>query len=313
MPVPDYETLMLPVLRLFNDGAKNVSECLPEVRRQFDITEEEAQELIPSGRTTLLRNRVHWARTYLGKAGLLTSPKRNVHEITDLGRQLLATQPAKIDNRTLAELPSFREWLLQSRSGPQLEDAEELADFSLDLPEPSIKRSSPAPIEERQTPEDAMEAAFQIITATLRDELVSLLQQVTPQRFERMIVDLLTAMNYGGGDPTKGLMTRASGDGGIDGIIHEDALGLDAVYIQAKRYAPENRVGRPDVQRFIGSLTGEGATKGVFVTTSDFSKEARDYIDRVQHRVVLINGQRLAQLMIQNGVGVRARQTYLIQ
>jgi restriction system protein len=313
VPVPDYETLMLPVLRLFNDGATNVSECLPEVRRQFDVTDEEAQELIPSGRTTLLRNRVHWARTYLGKAGLLSSPKRNVHAITELGRQLLARNPRRIDNQTLAELPRFQEWLVQSRSGTGVLGDDGHLELPIELPRPAAKLASPAPIKESQTPEDAMEAAHQLMTAALRDELVSLLHQVTPQRFERMIVDLLTAMNYGGGDPAKGLMTRASGDGGIDGIIHEDALGLDAVYIQAKRYAPDNRVGRPDVQRFIGSLTGEGATKGVFVTTSDFSKDARDYIERVQHRVVLINGQRLAQLMIQHGVGVRTRQSYLIQ
>ena len=120
-------------------------------------------------------------------------------------------------------------------------------------------------------------------------------------------------MGYGGGDLANGLMTKATGDGGIDGIIHEDALGLDAVYVQAKRYAPENKVSRPDVQRFIGSLTGEGATKGVFVTTSDFSKEAHEYLHRVQHRVVLLNGQRLARLMIQHGVGVRVRQTYKVQ
>jgi restriction system protein len=143
--------------------------------------------------------------------------------------------------------------------------------------------------------------------------LLALLFQLSPQRFERLILDLLSAMGYGGGDIERGSLTKTTGDGGIDGIIHEDALGLDAVYIQAKRYAEDNRVGRPDVQRFIGSLTGEGATKGVFVTTSDFSREAHDYLRRVQHRVVLINGQRLAQLMILHGVGVRTRQTYLIR
>ncbi|MCT8988753.1 restriction endonuclease [Chelativorans sp. SCAU2101] len=158
-----------------------------------------------------------------------------------------------------------------------------------------------------------MEAASALLDAALRDELISLLYQLSPQRFERVILDLLLAMGYGGGDLANGLMTKATGDGGIDGIIHEDALGLDAVYVQAKRYAADNKVSRPDVQRFIGSLTGEGATKGVFVTTSDFSKEAHEYLHRVQHRVVLINGQRLAQLMIQHGVGVRVRQTYKVQ
>lgn len=162
-------------------------------------------------------------------------------------------------------------------------------------------------------PDDAMEAAAALLDASLRDDLLAILQQMPPLRFEQLIVDLLTAMGYGSGDAANGLVTKASGDGGIDGIIHEDALGLDAVYVQAKRYAPDNRIGRPDIQRFIGSLTGEGATKGVFVTTSDFSKDAHEYLQRVQHRVVLINGQRLARLMIKHGVGVRQRHSYVIQ
>lgn len=169
------------------------------------------------------------------------------------------------------------------------------------------------PIDDRQTPEDAIEAASGLLDAALRDELIALLYQLSPQRFEQVVLDLLSAMGYGGGDAARGLTTKTTGDGGIDGIIHEDALGLDAVYIQAKRYAAENRIGRPDIQRFIGSLTGEGATKGVFVTTSDFSREAKEYLHRVQHRVVLINGNRLARLMLQHGVGVRVRRSYVVQ
>ena len=136
---------------------------------------------------------------------------------------------------------------------------------------------------------------------------------VSPKQFEQLIVDLLLAMGYGGGDRTMGERIGRSGDGGIDGVINEDALGLDAVYIQAKRNSPDNRIGRPTLQAFVGSLTGEGATKGVFVTTSDFSREARDYLNRVQHRIVLINGERLARLMIQHEVGVRARKTYVLR
>lgn len=169
------------------------------------------------------------------------------------------------------------------------------------------------PTNDSRTPEDAMEAAHSLLNTALRDELQTLLQQMSPQRFERLILVLLAAMGYGGGELSNGLLTKATGDGGIDGVIHEDALGLDAVYIQAKRYAPENKVSRPDIQRFIGSLTGEGAMKGVFVTTSDFSKEAQEYLYRVQHRVVLINGRKLAQLMVQHGVGVRTHRTYVVQ
>lgn len=306
MPIPDYETLMLPVLRLFADGAESVSECLPKLREQFDITDEEASEMLPSGRQTLLSNRAHWARTYLAKAGLLTSPKRNLHVITELGRKVLASNPDRLDNSVLSQFEEFTVWIDQSRSGDSerpREDSGEAKAASVDM----------TPIDERQTPEDAMEAASGLLDAALRDELLALLHQLSPQRFERVILDLLTSMGYGGGDAARGLTTKTTGDGGIDGIIHEDALGLDAVYIQAKRYAPDNRIGRPDIQRFIGSLTGEGATKGVFVTTSDFSKEAREYLHRVQHRVVLINGQRLARLMIQHGVGVRVRRSYVVQ
>lgn len=303
MTLPDYETLMLPVLRLFADGAKNVSACLPRIKEEFSISDDEAAALLPSGRTTVLQSRTHWARTYLAKAGLLESPKRNLHVITEKGRQVLASRPDRIDNAYLARFDTFSDWLETSRTAAREGQNSSEDQFDLDI----------SPIDDRQTPEDAMEAASGLLNAALRDELLSILHHMSPQRFERVILDLLTAMGYGGGDLSRSIMTKTSGDGGIDGIIHEDALGLDAVYIQAKRYDVKNNVGRPDIQRFIGSLTGEGANKGVFVTTSDFSREATDYLHRVQHRVVLINGQRLARLMIQHGVGVRTRQTYLIQ
>lgn len=303
MTLPDYETLMLPVLRLFADGAKNVAACLPRIKEEFGISEDEAAALLPSGRTTILQSRTHWARTYLAKAGLLESPKRNLHVITEKGRQVLASRPDRIDNAYLARFDTFSDWLETSRTAAREGQNSSEDQFDLDI----------SPIDDRQTPEDAMEAASGLLNAALRDELLSILHQMSPQRFERVILDLLTAMGYGGGDLSRSIMTKTSGDGGIDGIIHEDALGLDAVYIQAKRYDVKNNVGRPDIQRFIGSLTGEGANKGVFVTTSDFSREATDYLHRVQHRVVLINGQRLARLMIQHGVGVRTRQTYLIR
>ncbi len=295
MPVPDYETLMLPVLRLIASGAKNVADCLPSLKTEFGISDEEARQLIPSGRITVLQSRAHWARTYLAKAGLLQSPKRNLHVVTDRGRQLLATNPQRIDNKLLDQFAGFNEWRAAGSTGP------------LPVAEPA------STVDDSQTPEEAIASAHAILNAALRDELLGLLAEITPQQFERLILDLLAAMGYGGGDLANGLMTKATGDGGIDGIINEDALGLDAVYIQAKRYAPDNKVSRPDIQRFVGSLTGEGATKGVFVTTSDFSREARDYLIRVQHRIVLINGQMLARLMVEHGVGVRARSSYVIK
>ncbi|NRP86933.1 Mrr restriction system protein [Ensifer adhaerens] len=309
MAIPDYETLMLPVLRLFAEGKPNVAACVPVLQRQFGISDEEAAQLIPSGRVTILQSRAHWARTYLSKAGLLVSPKRNQHVITEGGRRVLATNPERIDNETLSQFPNFTAWIEQSRQTDhnELPAADGIAPVLNQVP------IDVAPIDERQTPEDAMEAASGLLDAALRDDLLSLLYQLPPRRFERVILDLLVAMGYGGGDDANSLMTKATGDGGIDGIIHEDALGLDAVYVQAKRYAPDNRIGRPDLQRFIGSLNGESASKGVFVTTSDFSRDAHEYLQKVQQRVVLINGQRLARLMIQHGVGVRVRQTYKVQ
>lgn len=298
MPVPDYETLMLPVLRLFGSGARNVAECVPAIKEQFEITDEEALELIPSGSMTVLQSRTHWARTYLSKAGLLQSPSRNLHVITDRGRALLQQNPARIDNETLAEFEGFSDWVERSKSPSSTS--------------PSSDQKSPPTIVDGQTPDDAMEAASSILNAALVDEIGESMRGLTPQRFERLILDLLIAMGYGGGDIENGRMTKVTGDGGIDGIINEDALGLDCVYIQAKKNGPENTVGRPDIQRFVGSLTGEGATKGVFVTTSSFSKEAREYIKRIQQRVVLIDGKVLAQLMVKHGVGVRERTRYVI-
>lgn len=297
MPIPSYETLMLPVLRLFSSGARNVADCLPELKDQFQITDEEAEELLPSGRVTVLQSRAHWARTYLSKAGLLESPKRNLHVITDRGRQVLTSNPSEIDNKFLDRFDEFSSWRSASATGQKA----------------GQDPAGPVRIDDGQTPEDAMEAANKLLQSALRDELLALLLELSPQRFERVILDLLAVMGFGRGDMANGHMTKSTGDGGIDGIIHEDALGLDAVYIQAKRYSPDNKISRPDIQRFVGSLTGEGATKGVFVTTSDFSKEARDYIERVQHRIVLINGQRFADLMLKHGVGVRVRATYTIQ
>ena len=295
MPIPDYQTLMLPVLKLFSEGKKSIPECIPEIKIQFGISDEEAEELIPSGKMTLLSNRAHWARTYLGKAGLLESVKRGEHKITKLGLNCLAENPTEINNKMLTKFSDFSEWVSGTdKSGTQSD----------------VSSSS---LVDDLTPEDQMEAASKVLDAALRDDLIAALLEVSPIRFERLILDLLKSMGFGRGKYGHSILTPVSGDGGIDGIINEDALGLDAVYIQAKRYAPHNKVSRPDIQRFVGSLTGESATKGVFVTTSDFSKEAKQYIDRVQQRVVLIDGKQLADLMIEHDVGVRVQTTYSLK
>ena len=298
MPIPDFQTAMLPVLRAFKDGATSVADVLPALIKQFAVTPEVATETIPSGRLTTLQSRAHWARTYLGKAGLLTSPKRNQHIITDAGRRLLDSGVDRIDMKTLEQFPIYLAWRDKEGDTVKPSDTTEHAPLF-----DSVK----------QTPEERIEQDHRAIENALTEELLLAVIAMTPQSFEQLIVDLLLAMGYGGGDRSMGERIGKSGDGGIDGIINEDALGLDAVYIQAKRYAPENKVGRPALQAFVGSLTGEGANKGVFVTTSDFSKDARDYLNRLQQRIVLINGERLARLMVQHEVGVRARKTYVLR
>ena len=211
---------------------------------------------------------------------------------------MLLSDPARINIEVLRKYPKFLDF--QQRSG-RTNEGVDLAKID----EVSSAKS--------ETPDDLIAQSFAQIENALIEELLAAVIAVSPQQFEQLIVDLLLAMGYGGGDRSMSERTRLSGDGGIDGIINEDKLGLDAVYIQAKRYAPESKVGRPALQAFVGSLTGEGANKGVFVTTSDFSKEARDYLHKVQHRIVLINGDRLARLMIQYEVGVRARKTYVLR
>lgn len=300
MAIPDYETMMRPFLAAIANGAKNVSEATPALKQAFGISDAEAEEVLPSGRTTVLASRAHWARTYLANAGCLTSPRRNVHVITERGRALLKKYPETIDNTVLGQFPEFVAWRFKSAPlGPMA------VEVGPDTASPAKAASL--------TPEDHIEEAYQTIETVLVGDLLNAVLSLSPPRFEQLIVDLLLAMGYGGGDRSMGERLGKSGDGGIDGIINEDALGLDAVYVQAKRYAADNKVGRPALQAFVGSLTGEGATKGVFVTTSDFSKEARDYLNKVQHRIVLVNGERLARLMIHHEVGTRARKAYVIR
>lgn len=297
MAVPDYQTLMLPVLRLFAAGKSSVRDCLPDLKREFEIDDGEATELLPSGRVTILASRAHWARTYLSKAGLFSSPKRNHHQITAAGRDLLAAEPARIDVKSLAANEDFERW---RRGGPR-KDGEQSASVSPDeiLPSP-------------ETPLEQINSAIDAINRDVESDLMQLLLDCSPSFFEKVVIDVLVAMGYGRGREGAGRLTGRSNDDGVDGVIDEDPLGLDVVYIQAKRYAPDNIVGRPAIQQFVGSMTGEGASKGVFVTTSSFSKGAVDYTKRIAQRVILIDGDRLARLMAVNEVGVRAARTVII-
>jgi restriction system protein len=240
----------------------------------------------------------------MSQAGLVDQIKRGHYRLSEDGAKLLATDPSQLNTEYLKRYPKFLEFLDRSSNSKQ--------DQGADTREPAAK-SMASSVEQDLTPEDIITQNMSTIDRVLREDVLSAVLSVSPTRFEQLIVDLLVAMGYGGGDPEMGESIGKSGDGGIDGIINEDSLGLDAVYVQAKRYDPAHKVGRPDIQKFVGSLTGESATKGVFVTTSDFSREAWGYVDRVQQRIVLINGEQLARLMIQHGVGVRVRKTYLIR
>lgn len=278
-------------------------EMLPVIAHQFALTPDDMARALPRGRTTVIASNTHWARTYMSKAGLVRPIRRGVFEITDRGRALLSERPERIDNTTLRRFPDFTAWLARSNGRESVEastDAEAQPAISLGPP-PS------------QTPQERIGQARAELEAALADELLERLLRSSPGFFEDAVVKLLLAMGYGQGDSGAALLTGAPGDGGIDGIISEDALGLDRVYVQAKRYAQDNAVQRPAIQQFVGSLNGEGATKGVFVTTSTFSKGAREFTAKVSQRIVLIDGQKLARLMIEHGVGVRATETVTLR
>lgn len=282
-------------MRALRAGATNARSALPTLRDDMQFTDDEMAETIPSGTRERVFDRADWALFHLMKGGLIDRPRRGHYVLSSEGAAYLAAGHDALSRATLEAIPQYAAFKAATRDASQLASPK------------------PAGVQQDTTPLELIATSLAVLDAETASELRALLLEVSPSRFERIIVDLLIAMGYGGGDPAMGQSIGRSGDGGIDGVINEDALGLDAVYIQAKRYAVENKVGRPALQAFVGSLTGEGANKGVFVTTSDFSSEARAYVERVQQRIVLINGDRLARLMIQHGVGVRPRQTYVIR
>lgn len=296
MAIPDYQALMLPVLRLAATGVTRVPDAAAAIADQFGLSEAEREELLPSGRQRVLHNRIHWAKFYMAKAGLIDSPVRGRFVASAEGKALLATQPAAITVETLKTYPAFAQfYALDAQASPA---------------EASVAEATATAT---ATPEEQIDAAQGVLQAALKAELLQCVLAQSPAFFERAIVDLLVAMGYGGSHEGAALSLGRSGDGGVDGMIDEERLGLDRIYIQAKRYAPHVGVGRPDVQGFIGSLVGFGATKGVFVTTSSFSAPAVDFVRHLPQRVVLIDGTRLAELMIEHGVGVRVSRTIAVK
>ncbi|MEZ2329997.1 restriction endonuclease [Mesorhizobium sp. RCC_202] len=288
MSIPDYQALMLPVLRLAAAGERRVPEAADAVANQLGLTDTERDELLPSGRQRVLHNRIHWAKFYMSKAGLIDSPARGRFVASETGRALLHTNPTSIDVETLKRYPDFVRFYNASSEGSSAETP-----------------ATGAAAEATSTPEEQIDAAHAVLHAALKAELLQRILALSPAFFERAIVDLLVAMGYGGSHEDAAQRLGRSGDGGIDGVIDEDRLGLDRIYVQAKRYAPHVGVGRPEIQGFVGSLVGLGASKGVFVTTSSFSSPAADFVRHLPQRIVLIDGNRLAELMIEHEVGVR--------
>jgi len=291
MAIPDYQTFMLPVLRLAAKGEQRVGVVAERIADELGLSDEERGTMLPSGRQRLMNNRIHWAKFYMSKAGLISSPGRGRFVATDLGHQLLATNPSQINVALLMKYPTFRDFYKSGR-----EQSPDSWDAVLD--DKTAKSGA-------VTPEEQIETAYQALQSVLRADLLDRIGQNSPSFFERLIIDLLVAMKYGGSHKNAASRLGRSGDGGVDGVINGDRLGLDRLYVQAKRYAKGNAVGRPEVQAFVGSLVGLGATKGIFVTTSNFSPQAIDYVKHLSQRVILLDGQNLADLMIEHGVGVR--------
>ncbi len=290
MSVPDFQSLMLPAIKLLKDGKEYNKTYITEgLAKDFKLSEEDLHALLPSGKQTVFSNRVGWSLTHLKKAKLIESVKRAVVKITQRGLDLLKTEPEHINLKTLEQYPEFMEFKLISQQNKGGEKADQV----------------------NETPEETLEKIYEELKNTLAQELLECIMKCSPQFFENLVIDLLLAMGYGGSRKDAGQAVGKSGDGGIDGIIKEDRLGLDNVYIQAKRW--DSTVGRPVLQAFAGALIGKKANKGVFITTSSFSKDARDYVNTISPNLVLIDGKELANLMIDYNVGVTDVAKYVLK
>jgi restriction system protein len=294
MAIPDFQTLMLPLLKVAGDGKEHdFRDTVELISQQFNLTEEERTVLLPSGRAPLFYNRLAWAKTYLKKAGAIDQPRRGVIKITECGRQILISNPVSIDIKML----------MQNTGSTQVREAES----ALNNDEVTLTVEAPIGI----SPEESIERSHELIKQELASEVLATVKICSPEFFERLVVQLLIKMGYGGSRQEAGKAVGRSGDGGIDGIINEDRLGLDAIYLQAKRW--EGVVGRPVIMKFVGALAGQRATKGVFITTSGYTKEAKEYALTSQYKIVLIDGARLADLMIEHNLGVSVAATYQLK
>jgi restriction system protein len=291
MPIPDFQTLMLPLLCHLADGLERTNqESVDTLADEFKLTDVERAQLLPSGQQTVFRNRVAWAKAHFKRAGLIESSRRGVYRITDRGREVLAEKPNRIDLKFLDRFPGHREF----RGSSKIESEPEAASQTNNL-----------------TPEEHIALGYQQIREELAADLLRRIKECAPEFFEQLVIDLLLAMGYGGSRQDAGKAVGRSGDGGIDGIIKEDRLGLDAIYIQAKRW--EGVVGRPEIQKFAGALQGQRARKGIFITTSSFTREAREFVSAIDSKIILIGGDMLSDLMIDYGIGVTEVAVYIVK
>ncbi len=300
MPIPDYESLMLPFLRLLSDGQPwRTKQAIDALAHEFNLTAEEIAQMLPSGATTTFGSRVGWAKTYLKQAGLIAQPSRGMSQITARGLAALQEAPKRIDGSFLERYDEFLAFKSRARSGTS---DKAVAD----------KNSIGAPGNAPQPPQERMEAAAREVQQSLSDELLQTIKDCSPGFFERLVIQLLLKMGYGGSRQEAGQAVGRSGDGGIDGVIAEDRLGLESIYVQAKRW--QGSVGEPSLRDFLGALVSRGANKGVFITTGLFTDAAQQFARRSpQHKVVLIDGPRLAELMIEHDLGVSVVATYQLK
>lgn len=293
MTIPDYQTIMLPVLQFIENGKEHtLREIINGLTDVFKLTEEERKELLPSGKQSVFDNRVGWAMTYLKKAGVVETPKRALYRITDRGREVLDKKPDRVDIKFLEQFHEFK--VFRARKGKPKD------------------KDSPQKTNGDVNPEELFESAYKDLQETLTAELLDAIKGCSPEFFERLVVDVLIKMGYGGSRREAGAALGRSGDEGIDGIIKEDKLGLDIIYIQAKRW-DSTTVGRPEIQKFAGALLGQAAKKGIFITTSKYSRAAEDYVKGLDAKIILIDGERLAELMVEYNVGVDPVAAYEIK
>jgi restriction system protein len=293
MSIPDFQTLMKPVLEIFKDQKEHhVSEVREKISKDFDLTEEDMNQLLPSGASKVFNNRVAWSIAHLKMSELLESNKRSYYQITQSGLDLLKKGLARIDLGVLRTIPAY----IEKKENWGKNDTIEQNDTH---------------DQSEKTPDELIEEGYERIKFEISNEILSIVKSCSPQFFERLVLDVLIKLGYGGSNSNQAQLLGKSGDDGVDGVINEDKLGLDVIYIQAKRW--EGQVGQPEIQKFAGALQGQRAKKGIFITTSNFSKPALEYVEKIDNRIILIDGKRLSELMIENNVGVSVKKVYSLK